>query len=94
MPQETDVLNKVWDSTDPGGTYRPNEPPVDTYGTKFNPLDIPKRDPTVIQRLPNTPLDIFRRFVPESLVEKWVRYTNESIMYIRGPVQQNARTKS
>ena len=47
MPQETDVPNATWDTTDPGGTYRLNEPPVDTYGTKFDPLNIPKRDPIV-----------------------------------------------
>ena len=91
MPRETDVPNTVWDTTNPGGTYRPNEPPVDTYGTHFNPLDIQKRDP-VVQGLPDTALGIFQRFIPESLVEKWVKYTNESIVYVRGPVQQKARS--
>jgi len=92
MPLNTDVPDTIWDTTDPGGTYRPNEPPVSTKGTEFDPLDIPKRDP-VVQGLPDTALGIFQRFVPESLVEKWVKYTNEAIVYVRGPVQQKARTE-
>ena len=40
MPRNTDVPNTVWDTTDPGGIYRPNEPPVDTRGANFDPLDI------------------------------------------------------
>ena len=47
MPQETDVLGTTWDTTDPGDTYRPNEPSVNTYGTEFSPLNISKRDPIV-----------------------------------------------
>ena len=58
MPCETDVPNTVWDTTDPGGTYRPNELPVDTCGIEFIPLDIPKRDPTV-RGLPDIAIDIF-----------------------------------
>ena len=92
MAYKTDVPNTTWDTTDPGGTYRPNEPPVDTCGTYFDPLDILKRDP-VVQGLLDTALGIFQRFIPESLVEKWVQYTNESIVYVRRPVQQNARSK-
>ena len=69
MPQETDVPNTVWDTTDPGGIYRPNEPPLSTIGTEFKPLNIQKRDP-VVQGLSDTTLGIFQRFVPKSLVEK------------------------
>ena len=93
MPRKTDVLNTTWDTTDPSGTYRPNEPPVDTCGTEFNPLDIQKRDP-VVRGLSDTALGIFQRFVPASLVEKWVKYTNEAIVYIPRPVQRQARSKS
>ena len=85
MARETDVPDTVWDTTDPGGTYRPNEPPVIASGTEFNPLDIQQRDPTV-RGLPDTALGIFQRFVPESLVEKWVEYTNDAIVYIPRPV--------
>ena len=92
MPTEIDILNTTWDITDPGGTYRPDEPPVDTHGTEFNPLDIQERAP-VVRGLPDTALDIFRRFVPEGLVEKWVEYTNESIAYVRGPVQESSRSE-
>ena len=58
MPRKTDVLNTTWDTTDPSGTYRPNEPPVDTYGVNFDPLDIPKRDP-IVRGLLDTALGIF-----------------------------------
>ena len=92
MPRETDVPGTMWDTTDPRGTYRPDEPPVSTHGTEFDPLNIPKRDP-IIRGLPDTALGIFQRFIPESLVEKWVEYTNEAIVYIRGPVQQQARSE-
>ena len=47
MPQETDVPGTTWDTTDLGGTYRPNEPPINTYGIEFSPLDISNRDPIV-----------------------------------------------
>ena len=69
MPRKTDVPDTAWDTTDPGGTYRPNEPPVNASRTKFDPLDIPKRDP-IIRDLLDTVLVIFQRFVPERLVEK------------------------
>jgi len=58
MPRNTDVPNTVWDTTDPGGTYRPNEPPVNTCGASFDSLDIQKRDP-VVRGLPDTALGIF-----------------------------------
>ena len=93
MPRKTDVLGITWDTTDLGGTYRLNEPPVEAFGATFEPLDIPKRDP-VVRGLPDTALGIFQRFVPESLVEKWVEYTNEAIVYIPRPVQQHARSES
>ena len=93
MPPEIDVPNTAWDTTDPGGTYRPNEPPVNACGAKFNPLDIPKREP-IMRGLLDTALGIWKRFVPESLVEKWVKYTNESIVYIPRPVQREARLES
>ena len=58
MPRKTDVPGTTWDTTDLGGTYRPNEPPVEAFRTEFNPLDILKRDP-VIRGLPDTALGIF-----------------------------------
>ena len=85
MPRKTDVPGITQDTTDPGGTYRPDEPPVEAFGATFKPLDIPKRDP-IVRSLLDTALGIFLRFVPESLVEKWVEYTNEAIVYIRKPV--------
>ena len=94
MLQNTEIYPAtLTDTTDPSGTYRPNEPPVDTYGADFDPLDIPKRDP-IVWGLLDTALGIFQRFIPEVLVEKWVKYTNESIVYVHRLVQQKARSKS
>ncbi|PFH62715.1 hypothetical protein XA68_12393 [Ophiocordyceps unilateralis] len=37
---------------------------------------MPHREPQFLQ-LPPTPLSLFQAFLPISLVEKWVQYTNE-----------------
>ena len=58
MPPKPDVPGTTWDTTDLGGTYRPNEPPVMTSGATFKPLDIPKRDP-IVRGLLDTTLGIF-----------------------------------
>ena len=47
MPPQTDVLGTTWDTTDLGGTYRLDEPPVEAFRAAFEPLDIQKRDPVV-----------------------------------------------
>ena len=65
----TDVPNAIYDRTDPGGTYRPDELPVPTCGIEFNPINIPSREPILSSNLPEKAIDIFKLFVPESLVE-------------------------
>src|SRR5437667_2387006 len=77
IPRVLDIPNTRFDTTDPGGTYRPNEPPEAKRGTQFKPFGIEARQPT-IRYLPDTPLDIFQLFIPESLVQRWVEYTNEA----------------
>ncbi|KJZ70308.1 hypothetical protein HIM_10315 [Hirsutella minnesotensis 3608] len=57
-------------------TCRQAEPPLTARGTKFEPFDVPFRPPTV-RPLPNTPLALFEAFVPLSLVETWVEWTNK-----------------
>jgi len=47
MPRESDIPNTRFDTTDPGGTYRPNEPPVATRGTVFEPFEVEAREPIV-----------------------------------------------
>ncbi|KFA69442.1 hypothetical protein S40285_04622 [Stachybotrys chlorohalonatus IBT 40285] len=57
-------------------TYRPNIEPTDAIGSHFEPFNVPER-PFQVQELPETPLKLFRHFLPIWLVAKWVRYTND-----------------
>jgi hypothetical protein len=67
-------------------TYRPNVEPTDDIGSYFNPIHVPDRDFAVRQSLPaKTPLQLLQHFLPESLVERWVRYTNEATPPEPGP---------
>lgn len=56
-------------------TYRPVFSPTTSYGAYFLPSTMPSRD-LHINTLPQTPLELFQLFIPYSLVESWVRYTN------------------
>ena len=58
MSPKPDVPGITWDTTNPGGMYRLNEPPLKASGAAFKPLDIPKRDP-VVRGLLDTALGIF-----------------------------------
>ncbi|KJZ69067.1 hypothetical protein HIM_11536 [Hirsutella minnesotensis 3608] len=56
-------------------TVRPQFDPEPKRGPEFTPFPVPEREPQV-QQLPPTPLLLFQLFLPISLVEKWVGYTN------------------
>ncbi|KAG5815635.1 hypothetical protein H9Q74_011574 [Fusarium xylarioides] len=56
-------------------TCRPVFSPTTRCGAYFLPLIMPSQD-LHINPLPQTPLELFQLFVPSSLVESWVRYTN------------------
>lgn len=77
MAAPCDLEGASYDRTDPGGTYRPNLPPAQKKGKKFVPLTMANREPAV-RDLPDTALEIFQRFVPESLVKSWANSTNEA----------------
>jgi hypothetical protein len=53
MPPKNEVIN---DSTDPGGTLRPNLPPEPTVGTHFDPLPCPEFEYSI-----NLPASVDRR---------------------------------
>ncbi|KAJ0128813.1 Uncharacterized protein HZ326_28094 [Fusarium oxysporum f. sp. albedinis] len=53
-------------------TGRPNFKPATTCGSEFFPLQPEQRS------LPVSPVDLFQQFIPVSLVERWVSYTNEA----------------
>lgn len=63
-------------------TCRPFFDPKRDCGSKFTPLEVPDRE-FWVQELPSTPLALFHIFLPISLVDKWVKYTNEGPT--RGP---------
>lgn len=72
-------------------TCRPNKPPVEARGVEFYPLQAPHCEPS-IQPLPSSALALFQHFIPESLVEKWVKYTNEALRPgCYGPPQKRSR---
>lgn len=58
-------------------TCRPIFNPIDHCGQDFKPFHIEHRDAS-ISPLPLSPLALFQLFIPESLVNKWVKYTNEA----------------
>ena len=73
-----DVPDSKFDPTDPGGTYRPDILPSPSKGMKFRPVNVQRREP-VFKDIPDSPLDLFKRFVPESVVEEWVETTNSTV---------------
>ena len=72
-------------------SYLPKEPPTTEEGVTFIPFDVPDREPTVAD-LPDSPVQLFQLFVPEFLVESWVKWTNTSpIPGPEGPPQRRSR---
>ncbi|KEY67451.1 hypothetical protein S7711_10002 [Stachybotrys chartarum IBT 7711] len=51
--------------------------PATHIGQKFEPLSIEHR-PFRVHDLPNSPMKLFQTFLPESLIDNWAAYTNES----------------
>jgi hypothetical protein len=56
-------------------TCAPSLPATDERGYHFQLLHISTRALRV-KELPNAPIDFFLSFIPYSLVERWVQYTN------------------
>ncbi|KJZ79241.1 hypothetical protein HIM_01392 [Hirsutella minnesotensis 3608] len=75
-------------------TVRPTFDPEPERGPEFTPFHVPEREPQARQ-LPPTPLLLFQQFLPESLVEDWVGYTNNGPRPgPEGPKQQHSRENS
>ena len=70
ITEENSNRERIGDST-----CRPDFPPLEERGYRFQPFNVPNRDPEVKQ-LPQTPLELFQTFVPIFLVERWVGFTN------------------
>ena len=78
-PPVCSVPNARFDTTDPGGTYRPDVAPSPSKGTQFKPLTNMEPRDAVLVDVPNDPLSLFLKFVPETLMEEWVNTTNSSV---------------
>jgi hypothetical protein len=64
---------------DPTGV--PNFPPEDGRGDDFQPFKLEYRD-FKINPLPKEPLELFQLFIPISLIQSWVDYTNSWVTYL------------
>jgi Na+-transporting NADH:ubiquinone oxidoreductase subunit NqrF len=64
---------------DPTGV--PNFPPEEGCGDDFQPFNLEYRD-FKINPLPKEPLELFQLFVPISLVQSWIKYTNSWVTYL------------
>ncbi|KAI8648340.1 hypothetical protein NCS56_01518300 [Fusarium sp. Ph1] len=75
-------------------TCRPNLPATTQRGYNFQPQHITYRALRV-KELPNEPLDFFLHFIPYSLVERWVQYTNIWIagLFHERPLRPQARLR-
>jgi len=75
--------------TEPAVANGPADPQAAAGSTQFTPFIVPHRE-TQIQLLPTTPLLLFQSFIPVSMVERWVEYTNEAPGPV-GPFQKKSR---
>ncbi|KAI8710682.1 hypothetical protein NCS52_01549000 [Fusarium sp. LHS14.1] len=57
-------------------TRRPAFLPTEDRGFDFQPFEVPRRE-LIIKQLPQNPLSLFQHFIPISLVNSWVKYTND-----------------
>ncbi|KAM5527701.1 hypothetical protein FOXYSP1_20063 [Fusarium oxysporum f. sp. phaseoli] len=64
---------------DPTGV--PNFPPDEGRGDDFQPFNLKYRD-FKINPLPKEPLELFQLFVPISLIESWIKYTNSWVAHL------------
>jgi hypothetical protein len=64
---------------DPTGV--PNFPPEEGQGHDFQPFHLQDRDFN-IRPLPKEPLELFQLFLPISLIQSWIEYTNSWVAYL------------
>ena len=57
-------------------TRRPAFPAAEDRGFDFQPFEVPRRE-LLINKLSQNPLLLFQHFIPISLVNNWVKYTND-----------------
>ncbi|RKK61223.1 hypothetical protein BFJ68_g17511 [Fusarium oxysporum] len=57
-------------------TRRPAFLPAEDRGFDFQPFQVPRRE-IVVKQLPENQLFLFQHFIPISVVNSWVKYTND-----------------
>ncbi|KAJ4264586.1 hypothetical protein NW764_16700 [Fusarium oxysporum] len=62
-------------------TSVPNLPPEEGRGDDFQPFNLEYRD-FRINPLPKEPLELFQLFIPISLVQSWIEYTNSWVAHL------------
>ncbi|UPL02957.1 hypothetical protein LCI18_013891 [Fusarium solani-melongenae] len=93
IPQEAQALNAYDDMSfikeDHSHQMHPNDPtrvavfPADkARGTKFEPFPVETRN-LYINTPPPSPLQLFQLFLPISLVERWVQYTQSWLLWLK-----------
>ncbi|KAK1954727.1 hypothetical protein LY78DRAFT_686727 [Colletotrichum sublineola] len=72
-------------------TVRPDEPPEDCGPPdSFIPMEVPDRAP-LISELPDSPVNLFLRYIPRDLIARWVTWTNIEAEGIHGPFKRYSR---
>ena len=66
-------------ANDPTGV--PDLPPKEGRGHDFQPFNLEYRD-FKINPLPKEPLELFQLFIPSSLVQSWIEYTNSWVAHL------------
>jgi hypothetical protein len=61
----------------------PNFPPEESCGRDFQPFHLQYRD-FKIEALPQEPLKLFQLFLPISLIQSWIEYTNSWVAHLIG----------
>ncbi|EEU34869.1 uncharacterized protein NECHADRAFT_98099 [Fusarium vanettenii 77-13-4] len=78
IEMSAEALNAYDDKHEGDSTRRPAFPPVEDRGFDFQPFQVPRRE-LVVKQLPQNPLSLFQHFIPISLVNSWVKYTNDRV---------------
>ncbi|KAF5725211.1 ac transposable element-derived 4 [Fusarium mundagurra] len=75
-----DLSFKTPPLSDPTGV--PNFPPEEGRGQDFHPFNLEYRD-FKINPLPQEPLQLFQLFIPISLIQSWIKYTNSWVSHLQ-----------
>lgn len=90
MPEAT-----IADTTD-SGTRRPNAEPLKTKGDRFEPMQLPDRDPSIDlphHVSPDDPITLFTLYYTLEIIDQFVEMTNLNPREPKNPQAPRARAK-